>query len=572
MNGVTAMLKELSIRNFAIIDDLQVSFSDGLTILSGETGAGKSIILNAVNLLLGSRASAELVRSGAETAELEALFDIPSQGSIADLMSASGYEPAEGLLIRRLISRAGGNRVYINGRLATIQLLNTVTENLASISGQHAHQSLLKEEYHLLILDQFGGLMPLRQDMYEHFHQLLPLIDELEKLKHLRERQTEHLELLHFQKKEISDAGIIPGEDVELERERRRLKNADMLYQIVHGSIEELYGAPGSVMERIAEVKKHLEKAGGIDSQLKSGADSLTESAYRIEDLIVELRSYLNLIQIDEPRLEAVEERLNELNKIKRKYGGSLDAVQSQLAAIEQEVAQADNISEKINDLKNLIADLHDRCKALALKLSNSRMKTAGSFAEKIIAALASLKMSQTTFRVNLHTTAENENTARYLRIEGHALTETGIDRASFMIAPNPGEDLKPLATIASGGELSRVVLALKAILAQTDSVGTVIFDEVDAGIGGGTAEVVGRELSNLAKYHQVICITHLAQIAKFGQHHFSISKQVVDGRTRTTIQPLSENERPREIARMLGGEVITAATLQHARELLGQP
>ncbi len=250
------MLKELSIRNFAIIDDLQVSFSDGLTILSGETGAGKSIILNAVNLLLGSRASAELVRSGAETAELEAFFDIPHQSSIADLMSASGYEPAEGLLIRRLISRAGGNRVYINGRLATIQLLNTVTENLASISGQHAHQSLLKEEYHLLILDQFGGLMPLRQDMYEHFHQLLPLIDELEKLKHLRERQTEHLELLHFQKKEISDAGIIPGEDLELERERRRLKNADMLYQIVHGSIEELYGAPGSVMERIAEVKK----------------------------------------------------------------------------------------------------------------------------------------------------------------------------------------------------------------------------------------------------------------------------------------------------------------------------
>ena len=566
------MLKELSIRNFAIIDDLQVSFSDGLTILSGETGAGKSIILNAVNLLLGSRASAELVRSGAETAELEAFFDIPHQSSIADLMSASGYEPAEGLLIRRLISRAGGNRVYINGRLATIQLLNTVTENLASISGQHAHQSLLKEEYHLLILDQFGGLMPLRQDMYEHFHQLLPLIDELEKLKHLRERQTEHLELLHFQKKEISDAGIIPGEDLELERERRRLKNADMLYQIVHGSIEELYGAPGSVMERIAEVKKHLEKAGGIDSQLKSGADSLAESAYRIEDLIVELRSYLNLIQIDEPRLEAVEERLNELNKIKRKYGGSLDAVQSQLASIEQELAQADNISEKINDLKNLIADLHERCKALALELSNSRMKTAGSFAEKIIAALASLKMSQTTFRVNLHTTAENENTARYLRVEGHALTETGIDRASFMIAPNPGEDLKPLATIASGGELSRVVLALKAILAQTDSVGTVIFDEVDAGIGGGTAEVVGRELSNLAKYHQVICITHLAQIAKFGQHHFSISKQVVDGRTRTSIQPLSEDERPREIARMLGGEVITAATLQHARELLGQP
>ncbi len=563
------MLKELSIRNFAIIDDLQIGFSDGLTILSGETGAGKSIILNAVNLLLGSRASADLVRTGAKTAELEALFHISPHSSVAPIMSELGYDPAEGLLIRRIIARSDSNRVYINGRLATIQILNTITENLASISGQHAHQGLLKEDEHLLILDQFGGLMPQRQKVYDQYHQMLPLIDELEKLKNIRERQAEHLELLQFQKKEISDADIVVGEDTELEQERLRLKNAETLFRIVHGSIEELYGAPGSVIERLLEVKKNLERAGQIDSQLKSGAGNLEESTYHIEDTIEELRSYLRLIQLDEQRLEAVEERLDELNKLKRKFGGSLEAAQLQLQSIEQELLNVENISEKINDVKNLIAGLHDRCKKLALKLSRSRKKAAGVLAQKIIQALSSLKMVQTIFKVDLNTISLNPKTDRYLKIDEHTLTETGIDRVIFMIAPNLGEDLKPLATIASGGELSRVILALKAILAETDSVETVIFDEVDAGIGGGTAAVVGRKLAELATHHQVICITHLPQIAKFGEHHFSISKHVIEGRTQTAIQPLSEAGRHKEIARMLGGEDITSTTLEHARELL---
>jgi len=563
------MLKELSIRNFAIIDDLQIGFSSGLTVLSGETGAGKSIILNAVNLLLGSRASADLVRTGAKTAELEALFQITPASSVARIMSELGYDPTEGLLIRRIIARSDSNRVYINGRMATIQILNTITENLASISGQHAHQGLLKEDEHLLILDQFGGLMSQRQKVYDQYHKILLLIDELEKLKTIGDRQAEHLELLQFQQKEICDAGIVHGEDIELEQERLRLKNAETLYQIVHGSIEELYGAPGSVIERLLEVKKNLERAGQIDSQLNSRAGSLSESTYLIEDLIEELRSYLRLIQLDEQRIEAVEERLDELNKLKRKFGGSLEAVQSQLERIEQELLNVENIGEKIIGVKGLLAERRDRSKELASKLSRNRKKAAGVLAQKIIEALSSLKMVQTIFKVNLDTISWNQKTDRYLKIDDHTLTETGIDRVTFMIAPNLGEDLKPLANIASGGELSRVILALKAILAETDSVETIIFDEVDAGIGGGTAEVVGRKLAELAKHHQVICITHLPQIAKFGEHHFSISKHVIDGRTRTAIQPLSEADRHREIARMLGGENITSATLEHARELL---
>ena len=565
------MLKELSIRNFAIIDDLQIEFADGLTVLSGETGAGKSIILNAVNLLLGTRASADLVRTGAEKAELEAMFQIASDSSVAEIMSANGYDPAEGLLIRRLISRSDSNRVYVNGRLATIGLLTTITENLASISGQHAHQGLLKEDQHLLILDQFGGLMTLRRKVYSVYHRILPLIDELKRLESVRKRQDEHIELLEFQRNEITAAELAPGEDEQLEQERLRLKNAEVLYQTVYGGIEELYGASGSVTERLLEVKKNLESTGRIDSQLKKIAESLASASYQIEDVTEALRSHLNLIQMDDQRLETVEERLDTINKLKRKYGGSLQAVFSQLETIADELAKVSNTDAQIREAEDKIEKLHREATQLVLELSQKRAQTAKKLSAKVVAELDSLKMPQTEFQVVLHPVTADPKTNSYLSAKKCMITETGIDRASFMIAPNPGEALKPLASIASGGELSRLVLALKALLAATDSVETIVFDEVDAGIGGGTAEVVGRKLSELAGYHQIICITHLPQIAKFGEHHFNISKHVTDGRTVTTIQPLNKKERYREIARMLGGEKITQTTLDHARELLGE-
>ena len=565
------MIKELSIRNFAIIDDLHIDFSDGLTILSGETGAGKSIILNAVNLLLGSRASAELVRTGAESAELEALFQISSTSSVAQIMSANGYDPGEGLLIRRLISRSDSNRVYVNGRLATIGLLTAITENLASISGQHVHQGLLKEDQHLLILDQFGGLTVQRRQVYDDYHQILPLIDKLNSLYSTRQRQAEHRELLEFQRNEITAAGLAPGEDAELEQERLRLKNAEALYQTVHSSIEELYGASGSVIERLSEVKKNLETAGRIDSQLQTKAETLASASFQIEDLTDELRSHLNLIQMDDQRLEAVEERLDTLNKVKRKYGGSLEAVCSQLETIEDELSKVENIGHQIREVEETLVKLHDQLSGRVQHLSQKRAATAKKLALKVVAELGSLNMSQTQFQALIQPLAADEKTNPYLTAQENMITEAGIDRATFMIAPNPGEELKPLAGIASGGELSRVVLALKAILAETDAVETIVFDEVDAGIGGGTAEVVGRKLSELARHHQVICITHLPQIAKFGEHHFSIAKHVSDGRTLTTIQPLNKKDRTKEIARMLGGEEITQTTLDHARELLGE-
>jgi DNA repair protein RecN (Recombination protein N) len=565
------MLRELSIRNFAIIDDLQISFSEGLAILSGETGAGKSIIINAVNLLLGSRATAKLIRAGYETAELEALFQIKKQSPIAKIMKDNGYNPEEGLLIRRIISRKDRHRIYINGRLTTIGILNMITENLASISGQHAHQGLLKEDQQLAIIDQFGGLTAMREKVSRCFQDIVPLIRKLNDLKHKRERQAEHIQLLEFQQKEIRQTSITPGEDVALEQERTRLKNSEALFQAVQGSIEMLYDSQGAAVEALLAVKKDLEKASTIDPVLGPKAERIAEAAFHLEDVADELRTYLKNIQMDESRLDTVEARLDTLVKLKRKYGNSLEAVLLHLESIDHELSKMGNLSEDIADTEKKLFELHGKLTELTDKLSMNRKETAKTLAQKVEKELTSLKMPHTKFDISFRTLPADKGADPYLTIKGKTVFETGIDQATFRIAPNVGEPLKPLSSIVSGGELSRVVLALKAILAETEAVEAIVFDEVDAGIGGSVAEVVGKKLSALARHHQVICITHLPQIAKFGDHHFRISKQISDGRTRTTIERLGETERVKEIARMLGGEKITRATLDHAHEMVGK-
>ena len=364
------MLRELSIKNFAIIDDLNICFSDGLTVLSGETGAGKSIIINAVNLLLGSRANVQLIRTEAESAELEAMFQVASKSRISEIMDQHGYDFSEELLIRRIISKNNRHRIYINGKLATIHLLNLVTENLASISGQHAHQGLLKEEQQLLILDHFGGLMQLRKQVYNLYNKILPLITELQKLNAIKDRQSEHIELLKFQKQEIIQASITPGEDSSLEQEKIRLKNGETLYQAVHESIEALYNTQDAVVERLVEVRKNLDRVCQIDSELSSAAKGIAGTTFQIEDITEELRNYLKNIQVDETRLEDVEARLDTLQKLKRKYGGSLDAVIDHLESIEHELTTVENISDKINSMETELAKLHGQLVKLAMDLS----------------------------------------------------------------------------------------------------------------------------------------------------------------------------------------------------------
>ncbi|MCJ7615394.1 MAG: DNA repair protein RecN, partial [Desulfobacterales bacterium] len=519
--------------------------------------------------LLGSRASTKLIRTGAETAELEALFKITPESKAFKILDEQGYKASEELLIRRIVSSGDRHRIYINGHLATIHMLSQATENLASISGQHAHQGLLKEDFQMMIIDQFGSLTPVRAKIYRLFHEIIPLIQKLQKLNNIKDRRAEHINLLEFQKKEILDASIKPGEDASLEQKRIRLKNGEELYRTVYSSIEELYSANGAVVERLVEVKKSLDKASAIDPELSSRANGLNEATFRIEVIAEELRTYLKIIPLDDKHLEEVESRLDILTRLKRKYGGTLEAVIEHLKNIDHELSGIENISDQINDTETKLSELHGKLSKSALDLSSKRSQTAKLLAKKVEEELVSLRMSGTRFKISLQTISASDNSDPHLVVNGNTITETGIDNATFLMAPNVGEDLKPMANIASGGELSRVVLALKAILAEKGSVETLVFDEVDAGIGGSVAEAVGRKLSKLARYHQIICITHLPQIAKFGDNHFSITKKVSQGRTTTSINPLNEKERIKEIASMLGGMEITKTTLDHAREML---
>lgn len=566
------MLQELSIRNFAIIDDLHIEFSGGLTALSGETGAGKSIIINAVNLLLGHRVTTKHIRTGSDTAELEALFQIVEGSKVSETLKSHGYESTQGLLIRRIISRKHRHSIYINGHMATAGVLSAITENLASISGQHANQGLLKEEQHLLVLDQYGNLLGLRSQVSRFFHELIPLIRTLKDLKTLQDRQTEQTQLLEFQKREIVEAEIAPEEDMALELERKRLKHGAFLYQTVQKILGALYSNPGAIIETLGEIRKDIDRIGEIDPSLSRKAEAITETTIHLEDITQDFRTYLDTVEIDEDRLEAIEDRLFILQKLKRKYGKSLEDIRATLEAINQDLSEIENLSDKISDTESQISQRQERLTVLVTQLSQKRQRAADTLAQKVVEELSTLGMLDTRFEIDLQRIPAESEGSSVLTADGSGITDSGIDRAIFLIAPNVGEALKPLVHIVSGGELSRVVLALKAILAETESVETLIFDEVDAGIGGKIAEVVGEKLSSLSSHYQTICITHLPQIAKFADHHIRLSKQISAGRTVTVMQPLTQEERVKEIARMLGGVTITEATLEHARELLDRP
>lgn len=563
------MLREISIKNFAIIDDISIHFSDGLTVLSGETGAGKSIIIQALTILLGSRADAGHIRSGEETAELEAFFDVDPDGPAGDILVEQGYERTPELLVRRILSKNNRHRIYINGRPATMQMLSAMTDNLAGISGQHEHQRLLKESEHLLILDQFADLMAVRGQVHDAFHELQPMIKRLADLNATRQNQIERLELLAFQQKEIEDAAVAADEDASLKQELSRLKNAQQLYQSAFQGVGILYDQEGAVAERLSDLRREMESAARLDPGLQPTAEAIADAVFRIEDIAASLRSYLDGIQFDDRRMEEIEERLDAVNRLKRKYGGSIEDVLAHLESIRTQRADIENIDERISQLETDLADRHKQLAALSDTLSKKRHSAAKKLAESIEKELHSLKMPDTRFSVAFKETDATEATPYYLCHNKKVLTDTGLEQAIFMISPNVGEDEKPLSKIASGGELSRVILALKAILVHTEPVGTVVFDEVDAGIGGETAEVVGKKLAALAEYNQVICITHLAQIAKFANHHLKITKSVQNKRTATRIMPLDDSGRVEETARMIGGTAITDTTRAHAEELL---
>ncbi len=565
------MLGELAIKKFAIIDDIRIPFKEGLSVLTGETGAGKSIIIEAVNLLLGSRASADLVRTGEQTAELEAYFDIEPDSHAAVILTEQGMDGSEGLMIRRLISNSGKSRVYINSRQSTLDLLKRVTWNLAGISSQHAHQGLLREENHLDILDEFAGTRSLRKEVTTLYGKILPITREIESLEAQREEKIREQDLLQFQVDEIESAAILPNEDEDLDLQRDRLQNASKIFEAVNGSIHEIYDREKSLVERISFLKTNVGKFSRVDDALDSVASRLGSMIFDLQDVAETLRTYSATIDLDPESLELLNQRLDNISKLKRKYGGSLSSLFEQYEEMKADLAGTLGLGKKISALVQEKQGLEQQICQQAKILSMERQSAGITLSDLAQKELAALEMGKARFEVVVSSQI-SENPQDLQTQNREKIFSTGMDKISFMLSPNPGESPKPLVKIASGGELSRIVLALKAVLSTTQSLETLIFDEVDAGIGGATSEKVGLKLKELGDKHQVICITHLAQIAKYGASQFRISKQVINDRTCTSIIPLeTRKERVEEIARMIGGQEITPATLTHAEELLHQ-
>jgi len=572
------MLGELAIKKFAIIDDIRILFKPGLSVLTGETGAGKSIIIEAVNLLLGSRASADLVRTGEETAELEAFFDIEPDSHAAKVLGEQGMDGSEGLIIRRVISSSGKSRVFVNSRQSTLDFLKQVTWNLAGISSQHAHQGLLREENHLYILDEFADTSLLREEVTKLHKAILPLAAEIVSLTTRKEEKNREQDLLQFQVDEIEAAVILPEEDEALDIQRERLQNASRIFEAVNGSIHEIYDRERSLIERISFLKTDVEKFSRADDTLGSVAERLESMVFELQDVAQVLRTYSSTIDLDPESLELVNQRLDFISRLKRKYGGSLSSLFDTYESMKADLAGTLGLEKQIQNLEQKKAVLEQEIRQKALSLSMGRQKAGVLLADLAQKELGALEMGKARFEVAFSSPVTEAGTgpgnSKGIYTETRQkIFPTGMDKISFMLSSNPGELPRPLAKIASGGELSRIVLALKAVLSLTQSLETLIFDEVDAGIGGATSEKVGLKLKELGDRHQVICITHLAQIAKYGANQFRISKELVNGRTCTSIIHLeTQEERIEEIARMIGGQQITPATLTHAKELLALP
>ena len=561
------MLVQLSISNFAIIRHLDITLKPGLNILSGETGAGKSIIINAVNLILGGRASADLIRSGCREARVEALFVFPENRLLAEMLSELGF-PFEGdLLIKRTIFREGRNKILINGSLATLQMLSRIGSLLISISGQHEHQLLLKPDHHVYLLDDFGGLSDKRRELNEEFSRYQALKEEISQLQREIQETGERQELARFQVQEIQEAGFSPDEDEVLTQEKRRLQHAGELLAIVSEGYQGLYERNDSALSLISLCTKRIDKGTGIDPGLCAIRDALAEIEVKLEDVSFALRDFQKTIQMDPQKLEEVLERLELLSRLKRKYGPTLQEV---FLFKEKLASMMDDLEEKRERLARLAEArerLEDAVIHRARALSNRRKKTASILEKEVEKELHQLHMAETRFQVNFDQAGGNKEEEQDTIEEIQA---DGFDHVEFMISPNVGEELRPLSRVASGGELSRIMLALKTILARSASVETIIFDEVDSGISGATAEVIGEKLLSLGGYHQILCITHLPQIATQGQSHFLVSKGVINGRTQTNISQLDHEGRVQEVARLLGGRQITSRAVAHAREMLG--
>jgi DNA repair protein RecN (Recombination protein N) len=585
------MLKLLRINNIAIISELELEFGSGLSLLTGETGAGKSILIDALGLLFGARASAELIRTGEERAVVEAVFE--SAGA-ARAGEAHGL-PVDGeeLVLRREVHSSGKGKATVNGALVPVSVLRELAPWLAAIHGQHEPQGLLDPETHIAVLDRHAGLADEAEALAGPFRRLREVEAELDALRRDRREAERRREMLDYQAAEIEKAHLAAGEEEALRQEKQIQASAGRLAELSSDAYRLLYDDEDAVVSRLGQIYRKVEELAAIDPRLAPHLEAKAAVRASLDDLALFLRDYREGLQVSPGRLDEIESRLDLVERLKRKYGATVEEVIAFGARCRADLASLGSPEEREAALQREKEDLAGKYLAAARALSRKRRSAARDLEKKMQSELAELAMEKTRFKVQFQPdVAGDERSAIHSRVargglggaplappssieddDGAVWTEQGLETAEFLISPNPGEELRGLARIASGGELSRILLALKSVATEDDPEEgkTLVFDEVDAGIGGRVAEVVGRKLRAIAERHQVLCVTHLPQIASMADSHFVVRKRVERGRTITDVRPLADAERVEEVARMLGGETITETARRHAREMVKQ-
>ncbi len=565
------MLKRLHVENFALIDKLDIEFAPGLNIITGETGAGKSILIDALGSTIGEKINAESLRRGKDRAVVEGIFSVEKLDELSSYLKQANLEDFEDIIIlRKEISDSLRNRAFVNDSPAPNSNLIDIGDFLVDLHGQHEHQSLLKVNYHIKYLDEFGGYRELLEEVEQRYARFLSLKEKLYSLQQRENTISEKRDMYQFQIEEINNVQPVPGEDTELMQEEKILKNAEKLYQVSSELFNELYDEEHSIYDRISDGLTKFEELTEIDATLNSLKTDFEAAQVAVEEIAKFLQSYNTDIEFNPDRLEAIRSRLGLLSGLKRKYNRSLDEIIAHRENLEQELLLIENLESDISHVKEQIEIERSRLSELCFSLSAQRGKAAKELEELVIQHLSQLGMKNAEFKINISQTPD-ENGA-VMADGGHYRTSAlGIDHVEFFISANLGEDLKPLAKVASGGEVSRIMLAIKSSLARVDRIPVLIFDEIDIGISGRIAQAVGLSLKRLAKTHQVICITHLPQIASMADHHFVVEKFSDDNSTQTRVRQLSGEERAREVAKLLGGESVTETHIKGAIELIEQ-
>ena len=551
------MLQELSIRDFAIIDEIQISFQPKMTVLTGETGAGKSIIIDALGLLAGGRGSTEFIRKGEKKAVIQGLFTLPREANTYNILEEYGIDSEDGqIILQRDLYRGGRNICRINGMMVNLATLRKVGETLIDIHGQNEHQELMKPENHIDLLDEYdkktSELRIQYQVVYQNYRKLKL---SMEKKEADEKAWAQRLDMLNFQVKEIEEADLKINEEDELVEEKNKLDNFQAIHDALELSYQILSGEKIDVVGNLGNAMNELSDVSDLSENLQEINTKISDAFYSLEDVARDISDELDSMEWNGERLNEIEERLELIHQLKRKYGDTIEDILHYHSRIEKELREMENSEQNSEKQERQLSEALEKVKELAIKLSKQRKKSAKKLEKMIHEQLSALYMDKAVFEVKF--------------LNNSKLYSKGIDKVEFYIQTNPGEEMGPLAKIASGGELSRIMLALKTIFSQKMGVTSIIFDEVDTGVSGRVAQAIAEKISQISNNSQVLCITHLPQVAAIADNHYYISKSVNDGRTETSLKELDEKQKIREIARMLSGSEITELTLKHAEELI---